>query len=131
MLFTGTCNPPAINIDVKESTKSAEKEKIEVIADTKDEVEKLTPDTVIYKYGGANPWNLTPRSKDLESGLSFSLIPLPNSAKTTIGAVNSTGILFAYQDNPLGNPNHITIIPTNASVEEWYKAGKHLCGQRH
>ena len=44
MIFVGKNDPPAIDIDVKESTKSAEKEKIEVIADTEEKIKEEYPD---------------------------------------------------------------------------------------
>ena len=49
--------------------------------------------TPIYRYGGTSPSNLTPKSKDQSSGLSFSTTPKPGSATTTIEIVNATGVL--------------------------------------
>ncbi|MCQ4021695.1 MULTISPECIES: RHS repeat-associated core domain-containing protein [unclassified Ruminococcus] len=44
--------------------------------------------TVIYRYGGTNPGNLTPKAKDLRDGrgLSFSTVPAPGCSMTTIEA---------------------------------------------
>lgn len=79
----------------------------------------LPDDTVIYRYGGTNPGNLTPRQKDMHSGLSFSTIPRPGAACTTIGAVNATGVLMAVQDGP----THVTVRPIGGTVKDWIKGG--------
>ena len=79
-------------------------------------------DMVIYRYGGANPGNLTPRIKDYKDGLSFSTIPPRANCKavvTTIKAINSTGIVYAVHDRP----GHVSVKPVGASVETWGKAG--------
>ena len=76
-------------------------------------------ETVIYRYGGTNPGNLTPKEKDKDSGLSFSTIPKPGAAMTTIEALNETGIVYAIQDNAY----HVTVRPVGASVEDWIAAG--------
>ena len=75
--------------------------------------------TEIYRYGGTNPGNLTPRKKDLYTGLSFSTTPLPGAAKTTIGEINSTGVLYAIQDGD----THVSVRPVNATIEEWIREG--------
>ena len=77
--------------------------------------------TVIYRYGGTNPGNLTPRSIDI-NGLSFSLIPpKPGqyAAMTTIGALNATGLVVAIQDKP----THVCVIPIGTTPYGWSKAG--------
>ena len=50
--------------------------------------------TTIYRYGGTNPGNLTPKEKDRYTGLSFSTVPLPGAARTTIEDLNSTGLVY-------------------------------------
>ena len=78
----------------------------------------LSP-TVIYRYGGANPGNLTPKEKDKGSGLSFSTIPKPGAAMTTIEALNATGVVCAVQDGA----THVSVRPVGATMEEWINAG--------
>ena len=75
--------------------------------------------TVIYRYGGTNPGNLTPKEKDMYSGLSFSTVPMPGAAVTTIEALNATGVVYAVQDGP----THVSVKPVSATVEEWINAG--------
>ena len=75
--------------------------------------------TVIYRYGGISAKNLTPRSKDCTSGLSFSTVPRKGAAMTTIEAINASGGLSAVQDGP----THVSVSPVGASVMEWYEAG--------
>ena len=78
-------------------------------------------DVVIYRYGGTNPGNLTPTLRDVSTntGLSFSTIPKPGAAKTTINTVNSTGILYAVKDGAF----HVSIYPTGSTIKGWYNAG--------
>lgn len=54
--------------------------------------------TIIYRYGGSSPGNLTPKEKDKYSGLSFSTEPKPGAVATTIEALNATGVVYAVQD---------------------------------
>ena len=75
--------------------------------------------TVIYRYGGKNPSNLTPKAKDRFSGLSFSTVPMPGAAMTTIEALNATGVVYAVKDGP----THVSVRPVGASVDDWIKAG--------
>ena len=75
--------------------------------------------TVIYRYGGTNPGNLTPKAKDKYSGLSFSTIPRPGAAVTTIEALNATGVVYAVQDSP----THVSVRPVGATMEDWINAG--------
>ena len=95
------------------------KEKVEEGVDTE------LPDspTVIYRYGGTNPGNLTPREKDLIDGrgLSFSTIPIPGRpcAVTTIEAINATGILYAVQDGD----THVSVYPVGGTMLDWFIAG--------
>jgi len=72
--------------------------------------EALNDDTLIYRWGSHTNTNLTPKEKDTD-GLSFSLLPPQNekAVATTIGAINSTGVLVAVQDGPL----HVSVRPTN------------------
>lgn len=51
--------------------------------------------------------------------LSFSTIPQPNSWRTTIEQVNSTGVLLAVQDKP----THVTVYPIGGTVSEWRNLG--------
>ena len=75
--------------------------------------------TVIYRYGGTNPGNLTPKSKDMHSGLSFSTVPMPGAAMTTIEALNATGVVYAVQDGA----THVSVKPVGTTTEEWINAG--------
>ena len=75
--------------------------------------------TVIYRYGGVNPGNLTPRKKDRFTGLSFSTIPMPGAAKTTIEAINLTGVVYAIQDGP----THVSVRPLGGTMDDWIDAG--------
>lgn len=64
-----------------------------------EEKEKDTP-TVIYRYGGTNPGNLTPSQRDVDllpitgKWLSFSPIPKSGAAMTTIEALNAKGVVY-------------------------------------
>ena len=75
--------------------------------------------TVIYRYGGTNPGNLTLKAKDKYSGLSFSTVPMPGAAMTTIEALNATGVVYAVQDGA----THVSVRPVGATMEEWINAG--------
>ena len=75
--------------------------------------------TVIYRYGGTNPGNLTPKAKDKYSGLSFSTIPIPGAAMTTIEALNATGVVYAVKDGA----THVSVRPVGATMEDWINAG--------
>ena len=90
-------------------------------AKEKTEVVPKTPrlSTAIYRYGGTNPGNLTPKEKDKYSGLSFSTVPMPGAAMTTIEALNATGVVYAVQDGP----THVSVRPVGATVEDWINAG--------
>ena len=76
---------------------------------------------VIYRWNGTNPGNLVPKEDDYKKGgsISFSTKPKPNSAMTTIKAVNSTGVLYAVQDGV----DHVTIYPIGGTAKEWHDAG--------
>ena len=80
-------------------------------------------DLIIYRYGyskeGIN--KLVPTSRDVmtNTGLSFSTIPRPGSAVTTIGALNATGIVYAVQDTP----THVAVYPIGTTIEGWHYAG--------
>ncbi len=90
-------------------------------AEEKSEAIPTTPpsSTVIYRYGGTNPGNLTPKAKDKYSGLSFSTVPMPGAAVTTIEALNATGVVYAVQDGP----THVSVRPVGATMEDWINAG--------
>ena len=75
--------------------------------------------TVIYRYGGTNPGNLTPKAKDKYTGLSFSTVPMPGAAMTTIEALNATGVGYAVQDGP----SHVSVRPVGAAMDAWIIAG--------
>lgn len=87
------------------------------------------PVTKIYRYGGTNPGNLTPKAKDSLTGLSFSMIPpLPGTpaSVTTIEALNATGKLVAFNDRP----NHVSVIPAPhmGTLKNWIDTGSsHPC----
>jgi RHS repeat-associated protein len=84
--------------------------------------ENDTKDVTIYRWGGKNPGNLTPKDKDTDvptKGLSFSAVYKPGSATTTVGAINATGVLFVVNDGV----THYSVYPVGATLEEWKKAG--------
>ena len=65
---------------------------------------KKDPPTVIYRYGGSNPSNLTPRAKDRYTGLSFTTIPPAlgqRAVMTTIEAINATGYYMQTKTDSL------------------------------
>ena len=66
-------------------------------ADTKEKDITAPPPspTVIYRYGGSNPGNLTPKAKDLRDGrgLSFSTIPAPCSCFSMLLFQSSKSII--------------------------------------
>ena len=92
-------------------------------ADTKEKDITAPPPspTVIYRYGGSNPGNLTPKAKDLRDGrgLSFSTIPAPGCSMTTIEALNGTGIVYAVQDGA----THVSVYPVGGTMSDWVSAG--------
>ena len=92
-------------------------------ADTKEKDITAPPPspTVIYRYGGSNPGNLTPKAKDLRDGrgLSFSTIPAPGCSMTTIEALNATGIVYAVQDGA----THGSVYPVGGTMSDWVSAG--------
>lgn len=77
-------------------------------------------ETYIYRSATGTAKSLTPRKNKDENGLSF-FTTQPTSGKyfrTTIEAVNSTGVLVAIPD-PL-NPSHILISPViPTTMEDW------------
>jgi len=89
------------------------------IPKVEEKTETLPPPTVIYRYGGTNPGNLTPKEKDKYSGLSFSTIPMPGAAMTTIEALNATGVVCAVKDGV----THVSVRPVGATMEDWINAG--------
>lgn len=118
-------DPPAIpsfslpKFDAKPKTDSETKD----IAPSKP---KDSPkETVIYRYGGTNPGNLTPSQRDVDlysitgKGLSFSTVPKPGAAMTTIEAINATGIVYAVQDGA----GHVSVHPIGGTLEDWHNAG--------
>jgi len=99
------------------STSSTSMSKVEAKAETK--TKDQSPPTIIYRYGGTNPGNLTPKMKDKYSGLSFSTVPQPGAAMTTIEALNATGVVYAVKDGP----THVSVRPRGGTIEDWVKAG--------
>ncbi|MBR6666207.1 MAG: RHS repeat-associated core domain-containing protein [Lachnospiraceae bacterium] len=81
--------------------------------------------TVIYRYGGTNPGNLTPSQRDVDlypitrKGLSFSTVPKPGAAMTTIEALNATGVVYAVYDGA----GHVSVHPLGGTLEDWHNAG--------
>ena len=77
--------------------------------------------TPIYRYRGTDPGNLVPTKNDVSKGggLSFSTIPKPGAAMTTIEAVNATGVLIAVQDRL----THVSVYPIGTTIEGWRNAG--------
>ncbi|MFE1631348.1 RHS repeat-associated core domain-containing protein, partial [Brevibacillus reuszeri] len=72
--------------------------------------------TLIYRKGNDSPWNMTPRQKDARTGLSFQLTkPEGNYVVTTIGAINSSGILIAIKDGE----NHVSVKPVDGNLVYW------------
>lgn len=110
---------------VESSFKSAAKAR----AKKDSQAEELAPariknsqnETKIYRYGGSNPGNLTPRESDWREGggLSFSTVPRGKCVETTIEAINATGIVYAVQDGL----THVSVYPVGHTVEEWEEAG--------
>jgi len=80
-------------------------------------------ETYIYRSATGTAKSLTPRENKDENGLSF-FTTQPSSGKyfrTTIEAVNSTGVLVAIPD-PI-NPSHILINPViPTTMEGWIKS---------
>ena len=100
---------------------SKEKEEVKIDADAILRSKKQRKDFPIYRYGGTNPGNLTPKDKDKDTGLSFSTIP-PRSgsaAVTTINKLNATGVVFAEQDGP----THVKVLPVGVPLQTWIEAG--------
>lgn len=102
----------------------------EAIDDVKDKTYDLPEDTVIYRYGGTAPSNLTPRPKDRTSGLSFVLTKPTGRdyVETTVSAINSSGYLIAIRDGA----NHVSVVPNPAvgTLDEWIETGSsHPCTQ--
>lgn len=82
-------------------------------------------DTIIYRYGKSNPGNFVPSQRDVDlfpttgKRLSFSTIPKPGAAMTTIGAINATGVVYAVQDGR----DHVSIHPIGGTLADWHNAG--------
>ncbi len=79
----------------------------------------LPASTIIYRYGGTNPGNLTPKAKDKYTGLSFSTVPMSGAAMTTIEALNATGLVYAVRDGA----THVSVRPIGGTMEDWINAG--------
>lgn len=118
-------NPPSFpsfsipRIDIKPKTDSKDK-------DIAPSIPKDSPKgTPVYRYGGIRPVNLTPSQRDVDlfpktgKGLSFSTIPKPGAAMTTIEALNATGVVRAVQDGA----GHVSVHPIGGTLEDWHNAG--------
>ena len=99
----------------KSTIDSKEEEKVNAVTKTN------SSSTPIYRYGGTTPEKYVPSERDVETntGLSFSTIPKPGAAMTTIDAVNSTGVLIAIKDGK----NHVSVYPIGTTMEGWKNAG--------
>ena len=99
------------------------KEKVKEKEAVKDSVIQKSETIYIYRHDGTNPGNLVPSKKDviLNSGLSFSTVPMPNSWQTTIEQINATGVLFAIQDKP----THVSVYPIGGTISDWRLAGSY------
>ena len=100
----------AIQTPAKSTLKAEEKEK---------DITLPPFPTVIYRYGGTNPGNLTPKEKDKFTGLSFSTVPMPGAAMTTIEALNATGLVYAVRDGA----THVSVRPIGGTMDDWINAG--------
>jgi len=78
-------------------------------------------DVNMFAYCGTNPGNFVPSSRDVETntGLSFSTVPRPGAAMTSIEELNATGVVYAYQDSL----THITVKPIGGIIAEWRNQG--------
>jgi len=82
-------------------------------------------DTAIFRYGGTSPGNLTPSPRDVDlfpttkRGLSFSTIPKPGAAMTTMGAVDATPVLYTVKDGL----THVSIFPVGITLADWRAHG--------
>lgn len=69
---------------------------------------------------------MTLKAKDKYSGLSFSTVPKPGSAMTTIETLNTTGLVYAVQDGP----THVSVRPIGGTMEDWIMLVHALYGRR-
>ena len=102
-------------------SRTEEEEKVDALTGTGTQSQP----TVIYRHGGTNPGNLTPSQRYVElypttgKGLSFSTIPKPGAAMTTIEALNATGVVYAVRDGE----NHVSVFPVGGTLKDWRSAG--------
>ncbi len=79
--------------------------------------------TIIYRYYSTKSSNLVPRTGIDYDGLSFSTVPPSKrqypAVKTTIEAINATGVLTVVQ-----NGSHVSVVPVNGTVSEWMNQGE-------
>lgn len=115
-------------IDYWKNRKAAEEKAMELgrqilLNDDNPNNDKDDP-TLIYRYGRYTNTNLTPRSIDSDSGLSFATRPPADLSKpfmvTTVEAINHTGTLKAINDHP----GHYAVTPVEfpadrASMDDW------------
>ena len=117
-------HPPYLPPYIPEPSLPEERIETKIDSDSKaksEEKDTTVPphSTTIYRYGGTNPGNLTPKEKDRYTGLSFSTLPKPGAAVTTIEALNATGIVYAIQDST----THVSVRPIGGTMDDWIKAG--------
>jgi len=115
-------NPPALPSFSLPKTNA--EPKVEGKEKTIDIAPALPNDTVIYRWPklGTLDVTYTPSARDMENpkvGLSFSTIPKPGSAMTTIGALNSTGVVYAVHDGT----THVSVYPIGGTMNDWHNAG--------
>ena len=121
----------AIGVGIYEASKAQTKVSVDAKEEEKEKeiTAPLPDDTVIYRYGKGNLGNFVPKQKDIDSGLSFSLIPPPllkPAFVTTIGELNATGMVIAKHDKPL----HVSVVPAPhmGTLQDWIDAGtSHPC----
>ena len=80
-------------------------------------------DVTIYRYGYREKGilHLVPTEIDVRSnsGLSFSTIPRPGSAVTTINTLNQSGFFVAIRDKP----THVAVYPVGTTLSVWHCEG--------
>ena len=112
---TTTTAPNTTTHKPRTDSKAKEEEKVNAVT------KPNSLSTPIYRYGGTNPGNLIPSKNDVltGTGMSFSTIPKPGAAMTTIESVNATGVLIAIQDGP----THVSVYPVGTTIAGWRNAG--------
>ncbi len=57
--------------------------------------------------------------RSIPDTLSFSTVPKPNSWRTTLGRINSTGIVSAVPDGL----NHVSVYSVGGTIGDWRRQG--------